>query len=374
MRVLTLTPFFPSAADDARGCFVAEPLTALEAIGIKSTVIAVEPIYRSPSTSNGHPASWVRYIAIPGRAGLASAGFFLYETLRARVRKLHSNDPFDLIHAHAPLPCGYAAMLIARDLQIPYVITVHGRDVFFRKQVPGISGLWCERVTQSVYKSAARVVCISRTVASEIRCHNGNVDVIYNGVNAANFFPSTTNADRTILSVGNLISTKGHALLLRAVGILGSRYSDLRCDIIGDGPERERLCRLAAELGIAHRVQFKGKQNRNQVAAAMAQCTMFALPSSYEGFGCVYLEAMASGKPVIGCRQQGIEEVISHEQNGFLIDPEDLQGLSLTLSRLLDNAELRERIGREASKTILEGYTLRHQAEHLAQTYRDCVA
>jgi len=374
MRVLTLTPFFPSAADGARGCFVAEPLRALEAIGIESAVIAVEPIYRPTPMPNGHPASWVRYIAIPGRVGLASAGFFLYETLRARVRRLHREHHFDLIHAHAALPCGYAAMLLARDLQIAYVITVHGRDVFFRKQLPGVSGLWCQRVARTVYKSAARVICISRTVASEIRQHTGDVEVIYNGVDSGRFSPSGTSADRTVLSVGNLISTKGHALLLRSFALLGPRYSDVQCEIIGEGPEQERLCRLASELGIANRIQFRGRQNRGQVAAAMSRCTLFALPSSYEGLGCVYLEAMASGKPVIGCRQQGIEEIITHEKNGFLINPEDLQGLTLTLSRLLDDADLRDRIGHEARETILDRYTLRHQAQQLAQTYRDCAA
>lgn len=377
MRVLTLTPFYPTAADDAIGCFVAEPVCALEKFGVESCVIAVQPFYRAPSSPNGHPAQWVRYAAIPGGIGLASSGAFLYATLLSRIRKLHQQHRIDLIHAHAALPCGHAAALLSRQLQIPFVVTVHGLDVFFLAQVKGPAGRWCQRTAQSVYREAARVICISRRVADELANASDNLPltVIHNGVDPQRFSPCENSPQNpAILSIGNLISSKGHELLLRAFAAVRQEYPNASCEIIGDGPERSRLVALAQNLNIAGQVRFLGRQTRKQVAEAMQACTIFALPSRYEGLGCVYLEAMAAEKPAIACRGQGIEDVISHRDNGWLIEPDHLHGLADALSALLQSADLRRRIGTAARRSILNSYTLPHQANRLAQLYRECLA
>src|SRR5450755_3773060 len=139
MRVLTLTPFYPTASDDAAGCFVAEPLCELEKLGVDSCVVAVHPFHRSRDRSSAVTpmATWIRYPSIPRGIGLASAGAFLYASLISKVRRLHQAQPIDLIHAHAALPCGHAAVLLSRELKIPCVVTVHGLDAFFDSQVRG---------------------------------------------------------------------------------------------------------------------------------------------------------------------------------------------------------------------------------------------
>jgi len=378
MRVLTLTPFYPTASDDAVGCFVAEPVRALEEFEVESCVVAVQPFYRARSSPNGHPAQWVRYVAIPGGTGLASSGAFLYATLLSRIRKLHAHHRIDLVHAHAALPCGHAAMLLSRELRIPFLVTVHGLDVFFMAQVGGYAGQWCRRVALSVYRAAARVVCISRRVADELADGAGadaQVRVIHNGVDPQHFSPGQSSTGcPNILSVGTLIPSKGHEVLLRAFAVLHERYPNVLCHIIGDGPQLSRLAQLARDLSVASKVQFLGRQSRKQVAEAMRRCTIFALPSRYEGLGCVYLEAMSAEKPAIACRGQGIEDVIQHGENGWLVDPDDLTGMTKALSILLEDGELRRRIGVAARNSILCGYTVRHQATRLAQLYQECVS
>jgi len=88
--------------------------------------------------------------------------------------------------------------------------------------------------------------------------------------------------------------------------------------------------------------------------------------------GCVYLEAMSAGRPVIGCRGQGIAEIIQHGTNGFLVGPDNERELSLALSMLLRDEERRRNLGTVARRTILEGFTLADQAERLARIYRKC--
>src|SRR5450755_2013901 len=131
LHVLTLTPFFPSQENEVSGCFIAESNKQLCQFGIHSSVIAVAPIYypgKSP-VPEAH-AKWLRYLQIPGNLGLSSAGRWLYARLLLEVPRIHRKTPIDVIHAHAALPCGHAAELLSRRLNIPFVVTLHGLDVF----------------------------------------------------------------------------------------------------------------------------------------------------------------------------------------------------------------------------------------------------
>ena len=260
---------------------------------------------------------------------------------------MHSVSPFDLIHAHGALPCGHAAMCLSKSLKIPFVVTVHGLDAFSDKQASGTVGSWCRRISQDVYRSAKTVICISDKVRESVGRATANSVVVHNGVDPEMFFPAAeTGPATTVLSVGNLIPIKGHALLIRAFARVLHVVPGTVLEIIGDGPERERLVRLARELGIAKQVLFRGRQSRSRTAEAMRHCAVFALPSHYEGLGCVYLEAMACAKPAIGCHSQGISEIIDHGKNGFLVEPGSEAELSDLLAMLLRNGELRRRTAR----------------------------
>lgn len=380
LHVLTITPFYPTASDDASGCFIAEPLQVMTNLGVKNSVLVAAPAYRrsEPTYPNAPPARRVRYLSLPGRWGLASAGALLFPALLAHVRRLHKASPVDLIHAHAPLPCGHAALLLSRELGIPYVVSVHGLDAYSTRQVSGRPGEWCRRVSRLVFQSAKRTLCISEHVREQVLlgAATSRTGVVFNGVDPDRFSPSQRDLHDPprVISVGNLIPIKGHTSLLRAIAAIAQTDSHLQCEIIGDGPEMSNLRILAEKLQLQNRVRFLGRQSRQQVADRLRAATLFALPSTYEGLGCVYLEAMACGKAVIGCRGQGIEEVIQHAANGWLVGPDNVEELALSLRMLLHDSELRARIGPQARTTILQGFTLDHQARQLLRIYRECVA
>jgi glycosyltransferase involved in cell wall biosynthesis len=379
LRVLTLTPFYPSAEDLVNGSFVAEPLALMAQLGVEPTVLAVQPLHHRSRSScaNATPAEWRRFPALPGRIGLADAGRILFWTVSASVSRQHLEEPFDLIHAHAALPCGYAAMRLSERLQIPFVVTVHGLDAYSTRQVTGFPGHRCEDASRSVFESAARVICVSDRVRGEVlrRAKKAvGAEVVYNGVDTRIFAPEPgQEKSDVILSVGNLQPGKGHELLLRGFAPVASKFPQLRCHILGDGPQRSRLQQAARQLGIADKVRFLGKRNRLQVAEAMKQCLLFALPSSYEALGCVYLEAMACGKAAVACSGQGIDEIIRHGENGWLIRPNDLEEMTHSLTCLATSKRLRDRIGSSARQTVLESHTMRYQTENLAKIYRECV-
>jgi teichuronic acid biosynthesis glycosyltransferase TuaC len=379
LHVLTLTPFYPTQQDDAQGCFVAEPLAALDQHGITNTVLAVQPFYRTRSSAgeSAHPAHWTRFPALPGGFGLPSSGAFLFARILKQVRRIHHANPVSVIHAHAALPCGHAAVLLGRELGVQFVVTVHGLDAFSTNQVGGYAGDWCKGISRLVYRSAKTVICVSEKVRDQVlegAAAPVNTTVIYNGVDHQAFAPAREDnvVPGIILSVGNLIPTKGHELLLRAFANIHQQFPKSSCEIIGDGPELARLRTLASELKISEKIHFLGRRSRSQVAAAMRRCTLFALPSKYEGLGCVYLEAMSTERPVIACRGQGIEEIIHHRSNGWLVGPDDLPELTDALSSLLTDPQLQRQIGDTARQIILQSFTLEHQAEQLARLYQEC--
>jgi teichuronic acid biosynthesis glycosyltransferase TuaC len=386
LHVLTLTPFFPSAGDDVSGCFIAESTRQLEQFGVTSNVIAVTPIHYARKQPNPSAlAEWVRYPQIPGTIGLSSAGRSLYARLLAEVPRLHRQNPIHVIHAHAALPCGHAAALLSRHLKIPFVVTVHGLDVFNTCFHGGLPANWRRSVSIDVYLAASQAICISDRVQRLLQDGtqvNLRTTVVYNGTDTDFFSPALGGTplqqEMEILIVGNLLVGKGHELVLRAIRQLQTSFPQLRCRIIGDGADRARFQTLARELGIAERVQFEGRKSRREVADAMRACSVFVLPSRYEGLGCVYLEAMSCGKPVIACRGQGIGEIVEHGKNGWLIPdwtaPGDaLDELMRGLSTLLQSSDLRSRLGASARETILNGLTLSDQARRLALIYREAI-
>ena len=379
LHVLTLTPFYPSDGDEASGCFVAETLRQIEAQGAASSVMAVDSIYHaSRRSSQQSPADWMRYPQLPGNFGLSSAGQFLGTVLLSRVQQLHRHSPVTVIHAHAALPCGHAAAFLSRRIGIPFVVTVHGLDVFNRCFQNGIAARWRRKSSLRVYAGAHKVICISekvRQLLTDGMAEAGeivNAEVVYNGTDPSVFAPGSSQDELpTILIVGNLLTGKGHELVLRAFARLKDSHPALQCQIIGEGADRDRFAAMARDLGISGRVHFLGRRSRSEVAEAMRNCTVFVLPSRYEGLGCVYLEAMACGKPAIACHGQGIDEIIHHGKNGWLIPIDGLEELVQGLQVLLGNAELRAQISKAARQTILDNLTLSHQAGKLMRIYED---
>src|SRR3954447_64235 len=380
LNVLTLTPFYPSKADAAGGCFIAEPLSAVAELGITNRVFAVQPFYRDKARglSSAPEEHSLRYFSLPGGMGLPLAGAFLFARIVGRIRELRSAKQVDLIHAHGPLPCGHAAMLLSAELGVPYVVSVHGLDAFSTEQVRGRAGQWCRRVSQRVYRSCRRVICVSERVREQVLEGTGShsrTSVVYNAVDAESFSPALEPLrSQIVLSVGNLIPTKGHETLIRSIASISSEFPSLTLNVIGAGPELSRLQDLTARLNLSERTRFLGRRSRKEVADAMRQSTIFALPSGYEGLGCVYLEAMSTGKPVIGCRGQGIAEVIQQGRNGFLVGPDNEKELALALGMLLRDGTLRHNLGTAARETILDRFTLDQQAERLLRIYREAAA
>jgi teichuronic acid biosynthesis glycosyltransferase TuaC len=378
---VTLTPFYPSENDDANGCFVSEPLNWLAKLGDRNSVLAVRPVFHRKPRGNGPavPAAWLRYFSLPGGLGVPTAGAFLFARLVGQLRELNRTQRVDLIHAHGALPCGHAAMLLTRELNIPYVVSVYGVDDLFTIQASGHVAKWCRRISQRVFAESRRVVCASEDVRESLLEGLGRgcrTSVVYSGVDPELFSPAPdlSNPSPTVLSGGNLNTIEGHDLLIRAAASLVKEFPALSLEIMGDGPGRSRLQALAEKLNLAGQMRFVGHQSTRRVADTMKRCTLFVLPSRSGRLECLCLNAMSCGKPVIGCRGQGIAEIVQHGTNGFLVGAENEKELTLAMGILLREPQRRRSLGAAARDTILDRFTAEQQAQNLRRIYREVVA
>ncbi|MDK2897345.1 MAG: hypothetical protein PWP04_1465 [Candidatus Atribacteria bacterium] len=393
MKVLVLSHMYPSSFNEVGGIFVHEQVRALIEKGVEVRVVS--PIPWSPPPINCIKGKWrkysqvpshqvwdgvevfyPRYLAFPGAWFFASSGRRMYRGVGELVKNIYQEFPFDILHAHVALPDGYAGVLLACELKLPLVVSIHGQDL----QHTIYRNAYCRRALTHVFSHASRVILVSNKLKHLAEkffdCHD-KLAVIPNGVDLRKVpvpeLEGLPEQERktTFLSVSNLISTKGIDLNLAALQRLCSKYPWLRYRVIGDGPLENKLKEMTASLGLDDYVEFLGRQPHDCVMQYMAECDIFTLPSWNEAFGVVYVEAMAHGKPVIGCQGEGIEDFVEHGKTGMLVKPRDVDSLVEALDFLLSHPEEAKAMGERGRKLVLENYTWEKNAEKTIAVYED---
>jgi phosphatidylinositol alpha-1,6-mannosyltransferase len=178
-----------------------------------------------------------------------------------------------------------------------------------------------------------------------------------------------------ILTVGRWSASeryKGADELIRAVAQLRPAFPGLNLVAVGGGDDLPRLRMLASEVGVADRVHFLDGLSREEVAACYARSDIFALPSTGEGFGMVFLEAMAFGKPVVAAASGGSTDLIQDGANGLLVPPHDVEQLAHALERLLKDESLRSRLGRCGAETVRRQYRFEIFEANLERILEEC--
>ncbi|HXJ85106.1 MAG TPA: glycosyltransferase family 4 protein [Candidatus Methylomirabilis sp.] len=165
-----------------------------------------------------------------------------------------------------------------------------------------------------------------------------------------------------VLSVARMYPRKRLGDLLRAARVLRDRIPGAEVRIVGRGPEWDSLVRLHGDLGLGESTQLLGDVSREQLAEEYVNADVFCLPSVQEGFGIVFLEAMAAGLPVVACRAAAIPEVVGDGATGLLTPPRDPAALAQALENLLRDPVRAGQLGAEGRRRV-EGFTPRHVAE-----------
>ncbi len=383
MKVLYISGMYPNPTYNQKGIFCHEQVKALKKIGVDVDVVVPMAVYDKEYTAKyweyeGVSIRYIRYFKIPGSRFFENIGKHLYHSL---LRSGIDFSRYDVIHTDAPLPAGDAAMRISRKYNVPFVVHGHGLDVFLDDSYSGLNN--CAKIAEAcanVYKSADAVIGVSRKVLDNIRARvdiGGRDFVIYNGVDTERFSPDEGKEKSDILrlvAVGNLIPLKGHDLTIKALKkLVDEGNNNISLEIAGRGPMEEELRGLVEELGLNDKVKFVGYVPYDDVVKLLNRSDVFVLPSWYEALGCVYLEAMACGLPVIGCKGCGIDEIITDGENGFLVEQKDVDEIAECLRRLADKKKY-ELISDNALHCVREKYAWSDIAKALNAVYRKIIA
>lgn len=153
---------------------------------------------------------------------------------------------------------------------------------------------------------------------------------------------------------------KGVDTTLRALAEVGLRMPDINYVVVGDGSDLGRHKELAAELGVADRVEFTGSVSHAQLRSCYRDCDAFVLPSAAEGFGFVFLEAMHYAKPIIAANSGATPEVVRNRETGLLVEYGNVEQLANAISRLFQDDSLRQRLGAAGRDRLHENFTFDH--------------
>ena len=269
------------------------------------------------------------------------------------------------------IPSGPVGLYLNRRLALPYIVSLRGGDV--PGLVPGLNRIHSllKPLRRLVLRRAGAVVANSASLAG--LSQNADpvpVRVIPNGVDTIFFRPASNddepaNADVfRILFVGRLPPDKNVGLLLEAVADLrGIGRKGFSLDIVGDGPARKELERVASGLGLSDCVRWHGWRCKEEVAALYRRADCFVNPSLYEGMPNTILEAMASGLPVIASSVGGNDDLVTSGETGFLFDLSRPSVFREQLAALMDDHALRKAMGVRGREIVLSEYSWRSVAE-----------
>jgi glycosyltransferase involved in cell wall biosynthesis len=369
VRVITFTTLFPNAVRPTHGIFVENRLRHLVATGlVTSRVVAPVPwfpralgsVFPSyvefadmPTAEIRHDmvVSHPRFPVVP-KFGMSLSPATLFVSSLPELRRLRKGSDFDLIDAHYFFPDGVAAVLLGKALGKPVVVTARGTDI---NSIPNHA--LPRRMIRYAAREAAGVIAVSKALKDRLVALGvpaSKIRILRNGVDLDVFRPSERSVVKarlalkghTLLSVGNLIELKGHALVIRALLAL-PEYSLL---IAGEGPERLALERLALRLGLADRVRFLGRVAHQRLADIYSAADALVLASSREGWPNVLLEAMACGTPVVASRVGGIPEVVAAPEAGMLMPERTENGVAAAVRALFAHLPDRAATRRYAEK------------------------
>lgn len=288
---------------------------------------------------------------IDGAEGLGKARYLIHARRVARL--VRSLGP-DLVHALHLTSYGFLAALAGVH---PLVVSVWGTDVL---EAPGLTPLhhWLTRYAlgRADVVTATGLHLATATLPYVARCKS--VTVVPYGVDLQQFRPKKRRAHKTTVigAVSRLSVEKGMSYLIEAFALLREDRHDVRLEIAGEGPEESSLRELARRLGVHGAVEFRGWIEHDELAGFLQRLDVFALPSTYEGFGVAAAEASAMALPVVATAVHGIPDVVIDGETGLLVPPRNPRAMAAALARLVEDAALRTSLGEAGRQYVASQY------------------
>ena len=297
----------------------------------------------------------------------------------------------ELIHVHHPALAGNVALAMRRRLGAPVVFTYHTRYEEYLHYIGGLRSLErytgiLDRYLRMFCERCDTVFAPTPGIRDDLKKKGVTtpVEVVPTGISAESFRVDAgtrdalrgrelSGADYLLVTVSRLAREKNLEFQLAGLAclkrLLKKRGRTFRHLVLGDGPDRERLERMAAELGLAEEVRFAGSVAHDRIRDYCAAADAFVFTSRSETQGIVLLEAMAAGTPVVAVAASGVDDLVVHGENGYRT-AEDAHEWASYIARCLSEEGLRQELGSRARQTAA-AYVETSVAERAEQCYRE---
>ncbi len=369
MRILNLTSAFPHSPDDPGSSFILHQASELADLVDVIDVAELRGMRRGSAAREDFEMNGVRglhayrYLTAPTSVSLTLRALGARPQLGG-LRRLLRREEYDAALVHDELVADLVIPLL-RQAELPWVLVVHG--ISFNRRMQSPAGV---RLRERAYRQANRIVLTGPGVRVP-HWASDKASLVPNGAEylPADGPPPTRTAPIMALSVGRLISSKGVHLNIEALAEVRRCGLDIGYWVVGDGPEKRALERLATSLGVRDYVVFTGQVSRNRLGSYFEWCNFFSLVSRPEAYGIAYVEAMLHGKPAIACRGEGPESFIEQDVSGLLVERES-SALGDCWKTLVEDVGLRASLGANALE-VARTRTWRVNAERIVKLLQE---
>ena len=399
LRIICPTYWYPQHASDTQATYVHDINRHLVRRGHSVTVVTPG----DPSLSREDTFDGVKIVRFPlnlpadltyGRVAQSRVSFLgrfarvavMANYLEAQYRAVMAEareESIDVIHAHWAIPTGPAAVMAARKLGVPSVITMHGGDVYVNPdQGYDFPTRWYVRpALRWTLRHADALTAITedcRQHALRAGAPAEHIRLVFNGTDLRRFSPEANGSrgdmqfgPHMIFACRQLFPRKGIRFLLEAAAQLKPRFPDLKVVLAGDGFERPELARLAADLGIAQDVTFLGWVPNPDLPPYYRAAAVSVIPSLEEGFGIPAAEAMGCEVAVVASDAGGLPEVVEDGVTGLVVPRGDSGALAKAIGALLQDPERRRVMGQAGRLRALRLFDWDRSAEQFEQLYHE---
>lgn len=304
---------------------------------------------------------------VDGAEGLGKARYLLHAR---RVKKLvHSLQP-DIVHALHLTSYGFLAALADAH---PLVISVWGTDVL---EAPNLTPFhrWLTRYALSHADVITATGLHLATATTPFAPRDVPITVVPYGVDLKAFKPKKRRPRKKVVigAVSRLSVEKGVEHLVEAFALLRHRYgARVELQIAGDGPEEASLRALSKKLGVEDGIDFRGWVEHDALPEFLQGLDIFALPSTYEGFGVAAVEASAMALPVVATNVHGIPDVVMDGQTGLLVPPKDPEAMAAALGKLVEDVDMRHTLGEAGREFVASQYDWQQNTAQMDTIYEN---
>ncbi|WP_316749089.1 glycosyltransferase family 4 protein [Pedobacter gandavensis] len=304
---------------------------------------------------------------------------FNYKVWKA-VKKIVEQEKIDLIHAHGTR-ANSNTFSTAKSLSIPIIYTVHGWS--FHPDQSAAVKIIRTLSERFLVNMANKTICVSQSNLNEglLKFPMPEATVILNGINQQKFSPDQTfkpvrtelNIPSDAVLIGYIARITAQKEPLNFLRAIARVPSDLNAKflIVGDGELKAEMLELATSLNLNDRVTFQ--DFRSDIPDVLNAVDIFCLPSLWEGLPIALLEAMAMKKAIVATEIDGINDLIQPGQNGILVPVSNPDKLAEAITLLIENTELRTRLGIQAGATVAEKFNVDRMTRSVEEVYRSLV-